>query len=359
MIERLVVRRDGRASRQPRGLVLVPTRELAAQVHRSLSTYGAPAHVHVTAIFGGVGMSPQTRALQHGADIVVATPGRLIDHMQRRTIDLSAIEILTLDEADRMLDLGFLPALRRVVAALPRARQTLLFSATLSEAVVRLAGEFTRDPARIDVSHELAIAPTVTHHLHTVAVDHKRAVLTHVLTQDAERQALVFCKTKRGSDRVGEHLERAGIKTAVIHGNKSQGARTRALGDFKTGRVDVLVATDIAARGLDIEQLPLVVNYDLPLVAEDYIHRVGRTGRAGRSGRAVSLVSPSDSGLLRDIQRLLPAPLEYVAAPASAVDGIMPLTQLGNGPSGRAANRRVRDHRFARRRRHGRGLSGH
>jgi ATP-dependent RNA helicase RhlE len=312
MIDRIVARRGGGRARLPRGLVLVPTRELAAQVHRSLSTYGAPAQLRVTAIFGGVGMGAQIQSLKQGADIVVATPGRLIDHMQRRTVDLSTIEILTLDEADRMLDLGFLPALRRVIASLPRSRQTLLFSATLSEAVVGLAAEFTRDPAHVDVSHDQAVAPTVSHHLHTLAVDQKRAVLTHVLTQEAASQALVFCKTKRGSDRVGEHLERAGIKTAVIHGNKSQGARTRALGDFKAGRVNVLVATDIAARGLDIAQLPLVINYDLPLVAEDYIHRVGRTGRAGRSGRAVSLVSPSDSGLLRDIQRLLPAPLEHV-----------------------------------------------
>ena len=288
------------------------SRELAAQVQRSLSTYGAAAQLRVTAIFGGVGMGAQIQSLRHGTDIIVATPGRLIDHMQRRTVDLSAIEILTLDEADRMLDLGFLPAMRRVIASLPRQRQTLLFSATLSEAVVGLAAEFTRDPARVDVSHEQAVAPTVTHHVHTVAIDQKRAVLTLVLTQEAASQALVFCKTKRGSDRVGEHLERAGIKAAVIHGNKSQGARTRALGDFKAGRVNVLVATDIAARGLDIVQLPLVINFDLPLVAEDYIHRVGRTGRAGRSGRAVSLVSPSDSQLLRDIQRLLPAPLEPI-----------------------------------------------
>jgi ATP-dependent RNA helicase RhlE len=291
----------------------VPTRELAAQVHRSLSTYGAPVQLRVTAIFGGVGMGAQILSLKHGVDIIVATPGRLIDHMQRRTVDLSAIDILTLDEADRMLDLGFLPALRRVIAALPRSRQTLLFSATLSEAVAGLAAEFTRDPARVDVSQGQAVASTVTHHLHAVAVDQKRAVLTHMLTQEAASQTLVFCKTKRGSDRVGEHLERAGIKTAVIHGNKSQGARTRALGDFKAGRVNVLVATDIAARGLDIAQLPLVINFDLPLVAEDYVHRVGRTGRAGRSGRAVSLVSASDSPLLRDIQRLLPAPLEQVA----------------------------------------------
>jgi ATP-dependent RNA helicase RhlE len=258
-------------------------------------------------------MGPQIQSLKRGADIVVATPGRLIDHLQRRTVDLSAIEILAVDEADRMLDLGFLPPLRQVIASLPVSRQTLCFSATLSDAVVGLAGEFTVNPTRVDVSDGQAVAATVTHHLHMVALHQKRDMLTHVLTREAASQALVFCKTKRGSDRVGEHLERSGITTAVIHGNKSQGARTRALADFKAGRVNVLVATDIAARGLDIAQLPLVINYDLPLVAEDYIHRIGRTGRAGRSGRAVSLVSGSDSQLLRDIQRLLPAPLERVA----------------------------------------------
>src|SRR5690349_2730413 len=215
MIERIVARREGGRSRRPQGLVLVPTRELAAQVHRSLATYGAPAQIRVAAIFGGVGMGPQIQSLRQGTDIVVATPGRLIDHLQRRTIDLSAIEILTLDEADRMLDMGFLPALRRVIASLPRSRQTLLFSATLPEAVIRLAAEFTRNPARVDVSGAHVAAPSVTHHVHTIAVDQKRAVLTHVLTQDGTSQALVFCKTKRGSDRVGEHLERAGIKTAV------------------------------------------------------------------------------------------------------------------------------------------------
>ncbi|HEY2432199.1 MAG TPA: DEAD/DEAH box helicase [Vicinamibacterales bacterium] len=313
MIDRLVNGRGGVRGRRPRGLVLVPTRELAAQVHKSLVTYGAPAQLRVTVVFGGVGMAPQIQSLRRGADIVVATPGRLMDHMQRRTVDLSAIEILTVDEADRMLDLGFLPALRRVIAALPASRQTLCFSATLSDEVVGLASEFTRGAIRVDVSDGQPVASTVTHHLHTVAHDQKRAVLTHVLRQDAAGPALVFCRTKRGSDRVGEHLGRAGIKTAVIHGNKSQGARTRALDDFKSGRVDVLVATDVAARGLDIVQLPLVINYDLPLVAEDYIHRVGRTGRAGRSGRAVSLVSTADARLLRDIQKLLPSPLEQVA----------------------------------------------
>jgi ATP-dependent RNA helicase RhlE len=313
MIDRLVASRAGRARRIPRGLVLVPTRELAAQVHRALATYAASTSLRVTVIVGGVGMGAQIQSLKHGTDLLVATPGRLVDHLQRRTIDLSAIEILTLDEADRMLDLGFLPALRRIVASLPRQRQTLLFSATLSDAVVRLAAEFTRDARRVDVSGQQVVAPAVTHHVHMVAADRKRALLTHVLTQEGTSQALVFCRTKRGSDRVGDHLERAGIKMAVIHGNKSQNARTRALGDFKTGRVNVLVATDIAARGLDIAHLPLVINYDLPVVAEDYIHRVGRTGRAGRSGRAVSLVSAADSALLRDIQRLLPAPLEHVA----------------------------------------------
>jgi ATP-dependent RNA helicase RhlE len=334
MIERITARRGGR-SRLPRGLVLVPTRELAAQVHRSLVTYGAPAQIRVAVIFGGVGMGAQIQSLKQGADIVVATPGRLIDHLQRRTVDLSAIEILTLDEADRMLDLGFLPALRRVVASLPRSRQTLLFSATLSDDIVGLAREFTRDPARVDVSDGQPVATTVTHQLHTVAVDQKRAMLTHVLAREAAGQALVFCKTKRGSDRVGEHLERAGISAAVIHGNKSQNARTRALADFKAGRVNVLVATDIAARGLDIAQLPLVINFDLPLVPEDYVHRVGRTGRAGCRGRAVSLVSGDDAHLLRDIQRLLPAPLERVAVDGFPTAHASPAARPAFRPAGR------------------------
>jgi ATP-dependent RNA helicase RhlE len=312
MIDRLSVGRHPAGARRPRGLVLVPTRELAAQVHGALGRYGAPAHVRVSAIFGGVSMRSQVHDLARGTDIVVATPGRLIDHLLRRTIDLSAIEILTLDEADRMLDMGFLPALRRVLAGLPRHRQTLLFSATLPTAVAVLAGEFTRDPVRVDVSNKDAVPSTVSHRVHPVAVDRKRALLVHVLTKAPKGQALVFCKTKRGSDRVGDYLQRSGLAVAVIHGNKSQGARSRSLSDFKAGRVAVLVATDIAARGLDIAHLPLVVNYDLPLVAEDYIHRVGRTGRAGLAGHAVSLVAPPEQRLLRDIQRLLPTPLEHV-----------------------------------------------
>ena len=310
MIQRLGAA-GSRVTSRPRGLVLVPTRELAVQVQRAIASYGTPRRLRVTAIYGGVAMGPQIRGLRQGADIVVATPGRLIDHLQRRSIDLSAIEMLTLDEADRMLDMGFLPPLRRVIPALP-AHQTLLFSATLSTEVQRLAAEFTHNPVRVDVSNEQAVAPTVAHRVHFVAHDRKRELLVHVLRQDPAGQALVFCKTKHGTDKVAGHLERAGITVAVIHGNKSQGARTRSLADFKAGRVTVLAATDIAARGLDIAQLPLVVNYDLPLVAENYIHRVGRTGRAGLAGRAISLVSAADRDLLRDIQRLLPAPVEQV-----------------------------------------------
>lgn len=209
-----------------------------------------------------------------------------------------------------MLDMGFLPSLRRVLQAVPASRQTLLFSATLSGAVAELAQRFTREPLRVDVSPAEAVAPTISHRIHAVEADRKRELLQHVLSETPARQALVFCKTKRGADRVGKHLNDAGIRAAVIHGNKAQGARGRSLADFKSGRVTTLVATDIAARGLDIAQLPLVVNFDLPLVPEDYVHRVGRTGRAGAAGRAISLVTGADRHLLRGIQQLLSAPLE-------------------------------------------------
>ena len=311
MIQRLLLREHRARTRAPLGLVLVPTRELAIQVQRALATYGAAVRVRVTPIFGGVGMAPQINALRNGVDIVVATPGRLIDHLQRKTVDLSAIEMLVLDEADRMLDMGFMPALRRVLPALPRARQTLLFSATLADAVVTLSADFTREPQRVDVSNEQTVAPTITHRIHPVDHDRKRALLVHVLTQAPSHQALVFCKTKHGADRIGDLLEGSNVKTAVIHGRKSQPQRTRCLADFKAGRIRVLVATDIAARGLDVAQLPLVVNYDLPLVAEDYIHRVGRTGRAGVPGHAVSLVTAEEKPLLHEIQKLLSAPLEH------------------------------------------------
>jgi ATP-dependent RNA helicase RhlE len=313
LIDRLMVsgRRAGRLA-HPRGLVLVPTRELAMQVHKSLSTYGAAAQLRSVVILGGVAMRPQVQALRQGCDVIVATPGRLIDHLQQRTVDLSRVEMLVLDEADRMLDMGFLPALRRVLAALPSERQTLLLSATFSKEVLSLSGQFTRQPVTVDVSDSQVVATTVTHRVHPVADGRKGELLRLLVSEPSTGQTLVFCKTKRGANRVGESLDHSGIRSAVIHGNKSQNARNRALADFKSGRVSVLVATDVAARGLDIPQLPLVVNYDLPLVPEDYVHRVGRTGRAGLAGRAVSLVSSADHGLLAGIQRLLPAPLEQV-----------------------------------------------
>jgi len=329
MIERLVKGDTRTGGRRPRALVLVPTRELAVQVHEALSSYASSTPLRVAAIYGGVAMNGQVQALRRGIDIVVATPGRLLDHLQRRTVDLSSIEVLTLDEADRMLDMGFLPALRRIAAVVPRRRQTLLFSATLSEDVTRLSSEFTRDPVRVDVSARQVVAATVTHQVHEVHVDRKRDVLTRILTQDGAGQALVFCRTKRGANRVGEDLGQRGVRTGIIHGNKSQGARSRALEDFKAGRVRVLVATDIAARGLDIAHLPLVVNFDLPLVAEDYVHRVGRTGRAGETGRAVSLVSAADAALLRQIQRVVAAPLERVTLPAGAATDRMPVRDQG------------------------------
>ena len=301
--------------RAPRGLVLVPTRELALQVYESLLSYGGPVRLRVAAIFGGVSMQPQVTALHRGVDIVVATPGRLIDHMQQRTVDLSGIEILVLDEADRMLDMGFLPPLRRILSGLPTDRQTLLLSATLDKEVQELAASFTKSPAYIDVSPAQTVAVTVTHHIHYVTQDRKRALLTYILSQPDCGQTLVFCRTKHGSNRVGHQLEAAGIQVGVIHGNKSQNARVKALSDFKSGRVSVLVATDVAARGLDIQQLPLVINFDLPLVAEDYVHRIGRTGRAGAPGRAISLVAEGEAVLLRDIQRLLSAPLETINLP--------------------------------------------
>jgi ATP-dependent RNA helicase RhlE len=292
-------------TRRPRALVLTPTRELAAQVHDNLRDYGKHLRISSTTIFGGVSMGPQMQALRRGVDIVIATPGRLIDHMQQRSLDLSGIEVLVLDEADRMLDMGFLPALKRILAALPKRRQTLLFSATFAPPIKALAMQFMHEPKEVSVTPPNTVATTVTHHVHPVDAANKRDLLLHVLSQDSRRQTLVFSRTKHGADKLVRYLETAGMRAAAIHGNKSQNARTRALSDFKTGRITVLVATDIAARGIDIDQLPIVINFDLPMVAEDYVHRIGRTGRAGADGMAVSLVSHDESGLLRDIRKLL------------------------------------------------------
>ncbi len=292
-------------TRRPRALVLTPTRELAAQVNDNLRDYGRHLRVSSATIFGGVSMGPQMQVLRRGVDVVIATPGRLIDHMQQRTVDLSGVEMLILDEADRMLDMGFLPALKRILGALPKQRQTLLFSATFAPPIKALALQFMHEPREVSVTPPNTVATTVSHHVHPVDAARKRDLLLHVLAQDSRRQTLVFSRTKHGADKLVRYLEAAGLRAAAIHGNKSQNARTRALGDFKSGRITVLVATDIAARGIDIDQLPIVINFDLPMVAEDYVHRIGRTGRAGADGLAVSLVSHDESGLLRDIRRLL------------------------------------------------------
>lgn len=292
-------------ARRPRALVLTPTRELAAQVNDNIRAYGKHLRLNSTVIFGGVSMGPQVQALRRGTDIVIATPGRLVDHMQQRTVDLSGIEVLVLDEADRMLDMGFLPSLKRIIGTLPKQRQTLLFSATFSAEIKKLALQFMQSPQEISVAPANSIAATISHQVHPVDGLRKRELLLHVLSQDSRRQTLVFTRTKHGADKLVHYLEQSGLRAAAIHGNKSQNARTRALADFKNGRITVLVATDIAARGIDIDQLPVVINYDLPMVAEDYVHRIGRTGRAGVQGLALSLVCHEESGLLRDIRRLL------------------------------------------------------
>jgi ATP-dependent RNA helicase RhlE len=306
LLQRLSQGEAKRGPRPPRALILTPTRELALQVHESIRDYGKHVKLFATAIFGGAGMHPQVEALRRGVDIVVATPGRLIDHMEQRTVDLSKIEILVLDEADRMLDMGFLPAMRRILGVLPKQnRQTLLFSATFEDAVKQLAQQFMRDPAEVQVAARNSVVATVTHLAHPVENAKKRDLLLELMAKDSRRQTLVFTRTKHGANRLCEFLEKAGLSAAAIHGNKSQGARQRALADFKNGRCTVLVATDIAARGIDIDQLPAVINFDLPTIAEDYVHRIGRTGRNGAEGVAISLVAPEEGPLLREIQQLL------------------------------------------------------
>ncbi len=305
----------GAPQRQIRVLVLVPTRELCAQVQESVRTYGKHSKLRSTVVFGGVGIHPQIAELKRGVDIVVATPGRLLDHVQQRTIDLRHVEILVLDEADRMLDMGFIHDIRRIMKLLPPKRQNLLFSATFPEEIRQLASNFMHDPVTVEVARRNTPAELVDQVAHPVAHDRKRALLSHLVKTGDWQQVLVFTRTKHGANRLAEQLERDGIEADAIHGNKSQGARTRALRRFKDQELRVLVATDIAARGLDIESLPHVVNYDLPHVAEDYVHRIGRTGRAGAEGSAVSLVSHEDRSLMAAIERLMNRKVEQRVVP--------------------------------------------
>jgi ATP-dependent RNA helicase RhlE len=305
----------GAPQRHIRVLVLVPTRELAAQVQESVRVYGKFAPVRSTVVFGGVGIHPQIDALRRGVDIVVATPGRLLDHVQQRTIDLRRVEILVLDEADRMLDMGFIHDIRRIIKLLPPKRQNLLFSATFPDEIRTLAATFMHNPVTVEVARRNTPAELVDQLAYSVPHDRKRALLAHLVKEGDWQQVLVFTRTKHGANRLAEQLEREGIEADAIHGNKSQGARTRALKRFKEQGLRVLVATDIAARGLDIEELPHVVNYDLPHVAEDYVHRIGRTGRAGSEGAAVSLVSHEDRPLMAAIERLINRKVEQRVVP--------------------------------------------
>ena len=325
---------------RPRALVLTPTRELAAQINDNIRAYGKHLRVSSAVIFGGVSMGPQVQALRRGTDIVIATPGRLVDHMQQRTIDLSGVEVLVLDEADRMLDMGFLPSLKRIIGTLPKQRQTLLFSATFAPEIKALAMQFMRSPQEVSVTPANSVATTVSHEVHPVDGARKRDLLLHVLSQDSRRQTLVFSRTKHGADKLVRYLEQSGLRAAAIHGNKSQNARTKALADFKNGRVTVLVATDIAARGIDIDQLPIVINYDLPMVAEDYVHRIGRTGRAGASGIALSLVCHEESGLLRDIRKLLNQDIAISEVPGFELS--MPLRLDAQAPRPKQGQRQAR-----------------
>jgi len=288
-----------------RALVITPTRELAAQVSESIDTYGRHLPLKSTVVFGGVSINPQKQKLIRGVDILVATPGRLLDHVGQNSVNLSKVDILVLDEADRMLDMGFIRDIRKVLALVPEHKQTLLFSATFSNEIKQLANNLLKSPALIEVARRNITAESVTQVIHPVDKVRKRELLSYLIGSNNWQQVLVFTRTKHGANRLSKQLVSDGIVATAIHGNKSQGARTRALADFKAGNVRVLVATDIAARGLDIDQLPHVVNFELPNVAEDYIHRIGRTGRAGNEGEAMSLVCVDELKLLKDIERLV------------------------------------------------------
>jgi ATP-dependent RNA helicase RhlE len=305
LLQRLSANAPPSGPRRVRALILTPTRELAAQVGESVRDYGKYLPLKSAVIFGGVSINPQIDLLRRGIDVLVATPGRLLDHAQQRTLDLSHVEIFVLDEADRMLDMGFLPDIKRVVALLPQRRQNLLFSATFPDDIRKLANKMLHAPVSVEIGERNAAAEKIEQAVYFADKGQKRGLISWLIGSGDWRQVLVFTRTKHGANRLAEQLERDGLTSAAIHGNKSQGARTRALADFKSGSVRVLVATDIAARGLDIDQLPHVVNYDLPEVAEHYVHRIGRTGRAGNEGLAISLVAHDERPLLKQIEKLL------------------------------------------------------
>jgi len=324
--------------RQPRVLVLTPTRELAAQVHDSFKVYARDLPLVSACIFGGVGMNPQIQAIAKGVDVLVACPGRLLDLAGQGKVDLSHVEILVLDEADRMLDMGFIHDVKKVLARLPAKRQNLLFSATFSKDITDLADKLLHNPERIEVTPPNTTVERIEQRVYRLPASHKRALLAHLITLGAWEQVLVFTRTKHGANRLAEYLEKHGLTAAAIHGNKSQNARTKALADFKANSVRVLVATDIAARGLDIDQLPHVVNFELPNVEEDYVHRIGRTGRAGRSGEAISMVAPDEEKLLKSIERVTKQKIpdgDWMGFDASQVEAEKPEVRERQQNSGR------------------------
>ncbi len=336
-----LLNRNKRTGPHPRALVLTPTRELAAQVGESVTTYGKHLPLRSTVIFGGVGINPQKDRLRRGVDVLVATPGRLLDHAGQGTVDLSRVEILILDEADRMLDMGFIHDIRRVLKLLPERRQNLLFSATYSEEIKKLADNLLHRPVMIEVARRNTAAETVSQSVHMVDRTKKRELLSHLILDGAWNQVLVFTRSKHGANRLSHQLNRDGITSTAIHGNKSQSTRTRALQEFKNNKVRVLVATDIAARGLDIDRLPHVVNYELPNVAEDYVHRIGRTGRAGTNGTALSLVSPEEQKLLKEIQKLLKKQIPTTSTPGFETKWeAVPAKTTNHKRSSRSYNRR-------------------
>jgi ATP-dependent RNA helicase RhlE len=326
-------------TRPIRSLILAPTRELAAQIGASFATYGQHTGLRFTVVYGGVGQGPQVRALRAGVDILVATPGRLLDLMEQGFIDLRKVEILILDEADQMLDMGFIVPLRKIVASVPRERQTLMFSATMPPEIRKLASEWLRDPAHVQVDPVATPAELVQHSVYFVEQRHKVELLTHYLQNTATGRTLVFSRTKHGADKIVKHLSRAGIRAAALHGNKSQSVRERTLGSFKSDRPPVLVATDIAARGLDVDAISHVINYDLPDVAEVYVHRIGRTGRAGATGIATSFCGRDERDLLRQIERLTRLTLTVEQSQPEHLRDTAPMTTSSNGDGNRGGNR--------------------
>lgn len=317
---------------QVRVLVLTPTRELAAQVQESVATYGRHLPLRSAVVFGGVKINPQMMKLRQGVDVLVATPGRLLDLYSQNAVKFKQLEVLVLDEADRMLDMGFMPDIRKILALLPTQRQNLMFSATFSDDIRKLAKGLVNNPVEISVSPANTTVDSVEQWIHPVDKQQKTPLLIHLINENQWPQVLVFSRTKHGANKITKQLDKVGLKSAAIHGNKSQGARTRALADFKSGKIQVLVATDIAARGLDIDQLPHVVNYDLPNVPEDYVHRIGRTGRAGATGQAVSLVSADEFKQLSDIERLIQQLLTRKELEGFEPDHNLPESRLNHRP---------------------------